>query len=80
MTHQVAASQSLAVDVLTVPGALRGALAILGATVVMALGFGALGLTSVFMAPLESQFGWSRADTSLVYGLATVGMAVGGMF
>ncbi|MFP3921876.1 MAG: MFS transporter [Dichotomicrobium sp.] len=80
MKHQAAASQSLAVDVLTVPGALRGALAILGATVVMALGFGALGLTSVFMAPLESQFGWSRADTSLVYGLATVGMAVGGMF
>lgn len=78
--HPAAGPQSPAVDAPAVPGALRGVLAVVGATFVMAFGFGALGLTSVFMAPLESQFGWSRADTSLVYGLATIGMALGGVF
>jgi len=60
--------------------AARGVCAVIGATVTMALGFGALGLTSVFMHPLEAEFGWSRADTSLVYAIATIGMALGGPF
>ena len=46
----------------------------------MAVGFGSLGFTSVFMQPLESQFGWSRSNMSLVYAIATVGMAIGGLF
>ena len=57
----------------------RGILVVGGATVAMALGFGSLALISVFMRPLEAEFGWSRADTSLAYAVATVGMAVGGV-
>ena len=52
---------------------------IVGATTVMALGFGSLALISVFMRPLEAEFGFSRAEISLAYGLATIGMALGGV-
>jgi MFS family permease len=31
------------------------------------------------MQPLETAFGWSRAEVSLGYGIATIGMAVGGL-
>lgn len=57
----------------------RGVLVVGGATVGMALGFGSLALISVFMRPLEAEFGWSRAETSLAYAVATVGMALGGV-
>ena len=57
----------------------RAALAVVGGTVGMALGFGCLALISVFMQPLEAAFGWSRAEVSLGYGIASVGMAVGGL-
>jgi MFS family permease len=57
----------------------RGILVVVGATMAMALGFGGLALTSVFMRPLEVEFGWSRADISLAYAVATVGMAFGGV-
>src|SRR5215471_8135055 len=56
----------------------RGALVVLAATVAMAMGFGGLGLTTVFMGPIEADLGWSRSDTSLGYALSTVGMALGG--
>ncbi|MER8534224.1 MFS transporter [Mesorhizobium sp. M1005] len=46
----------------------------------MAFGFGSLALTSVFIRPLEAEFGWSRADISLAYTLSSVGMALGGLF
>jgi MFS family permease len=58
---------------------LRAILVVVGATMTMALGFGALALISVFMRPLEAEFGWSRAETSLAYAIATVGMALGGV-
>jgi MFS family permease len=57
----------------------RGVLVVVGATVGMALGFGSLALISVFMRPLEAQLGWSRAETSLAYAVAAVGMALGGV-
>jgi MFS family permease len=57
----------------------RAILAVVGGTVGMALGFGALALTSVFMLPLEQAFGWSRAEVSLGYAIAAAGMAVGGL-
>jgi MFS family permease len=57
----------------------RGILVVVGATVAMALGFGGLALISVFMRPLEAEFGWSRAEVSLAYAVATVGMALGGV-
>jgi MFS family permease len=57
----------------------RRVLVVAGATAGMAVGFGALALISVFMRPLESEFGWSRAETSLAYAIATVGMAIGGL-
>jgi len=58
----------------------RGALVVLAATVAMAMGFGGLGLITVFMGPMEVDLAWSRSDTSLGYALSTVGMAVGGLF
>src|SRR5215475_13630746 len=58
----------------------RGALVVLAATVGMAMGFGGLGLISVFMGPMEADLGWSRSDTSLGYALSTAGMAIGGLF
>ncbi|RWP16351.1 MAG: MFS transporter [Mesorhizobium sp.] len=59
---------------------LRGLLAAAGAMTAMAFGFGSLALTSVFIRPLEAEFGWSRADISLAYTLSSVGMAFGGLF
>src|SRR4051812_473997 len=57
-----------------------GALVVLAATVAMAMGFGGLGLITVFMGPIEGDLGWSRSDTSLGYALSTAGMAIGGVF
>src|SRR5262245_31769049 len=45
----------------------RGALVVLAATVAMAMGFGGLGLITVFMGPMEADLGWSRSETSLGY-------------
>jgi MFS family permease len=56
-----------------------GTLVVLAATLVMAMGFGGLGLVSVFMAPMEADLGWTRSNTSLGYSLAATGMAVGGV-
>jgi len=58
----------------------RGALVVSAATVAMAMGFGGLGLITVFMSPIEADLGWTRSDTSLGYALSTAGMAVGGFF
>jgi MFS family permease len=58
----------------------RGVLVVLATTVAMAMGFGGLGLITVFMAPMEADLGWSRSDTSLGYALSTAGMAIGGLF
>src|SRR5215213_3390121 len=57
-----------------------GASIVLAATVTMAMGFGGLGLITVFMNPMEADFSWSRSDTSLGYALSTAGMAIGGLF
>lgn len=57
----------------------RGIVVLIGATMAMALGFGSLALTSIFMRPLEAEFGWTRADISLGYAVASTGMAVGGL-
>jgi MFS family permease len=57
----------------------RGVLAIMGATLGMASGFGLLILSSVFMGPLVAEFGWTRTDVSSGYVLAALGMATGGM-
>jgi MFS family permease len=62
-----------------VVGGRHGALVVLAATVAMAMGFGGLGLITVFMGPMEAELGWSRADTSLAYALSTLGMAFGGL-
>jgi MFS family permease len=58
----------------------HGVLVVLAATVAMAMGFGGLGLITVFMRPMEADLGWSRSDTSLGYALSTAGMALGGLF
>jgi len=38
----------------------------------MNLALGTLYGWSVFVAPLETQFGWKRADTSMVFTIAVV--------
>ena len=58
----------------------RGTLVVVAATLVVAMGFGGLGLITVFMGPMEAELGWSRSDTSLAYVFSTVGMAVGGLW
>jgi MFS transporter, OFA family, oxalate/formate antiporter len=44
--------------------------------VLMNLALGSLYAWSVFVAPLEREFGWKRADTSLVFTIAVVTFAV----
>lgn len=61
-------------------GKFRGASVVLAATLAMAMGFGGLGLITVFMAPMEVDLGWTRSQTSFAYALSTAGMAVGGLF
>jgi MFS family permease len=61
-------------------GRRRGTLVVLAATTAMAMGFGGLGLVTVFMGPMETDLGWSRSDASLGYALSTAGMAIGGLF
>jgi MFS family permease len=51
---------------------------VVGATLAMALGFGTLALTSVFIRPLEAEFAWTRAEVSFGYAAGTIGMALGG--
>jgi sugar phosphate permease len=48
-------------------------------TIGMGAGFGVTSSFSVFMAPLEQAFGWSRAELSFAYMLMTIGMAGGGL-
>src|SRR5260370_509926 len=40
------------------------------------LGLGTLYCWSVFLAPLEKQYGWTRADTSMVFTIAVVVFAL----
>jgi len=42
----------------------------------MNLALGTLYAWSVFVAPLEMQFGWKRADTSLVFTVAVIVFAI----
>ena len=45
-----------------------------------ALSFGTLASISVFLKPLSSEFGWSRAETSLAYTVISFSSAVFGVF
>jgi MFS family permease len=49
------------------------------ATTCLTLAFGANLTVSVLVDPFEREFGWSRADISMAYTMATVGAAVGGI-
>ena len=62
-----------------IAGSRRGALVVVAATLAMGMGFGGLGLITVFMGPMEADLGWSRSDSSLGYALSTAGMALGGL-
>ncbi len=44
--------------------------------VLMNLALGSLYAWSVFVAPLEKEFGWTRAETSLVFTIAVVTFAI----
>jgi MFS family permease len=47
--------------------------------VMVAMGFGAIVNIAVFLTPLAVEFGWSRAELSLAYSMATIGTGVGGI-
>ena len=42
----------------------------------MNLALGTLYAWSVFVAPFEARFGWKRADTSMVFTIAVVALAL----
>jgi len=48
-------------------------------TVSLTLGFGANVTVPVLIQPLEQEFGWLRAEISLAYTMAAMGLAVGGI-
>jgi hypothetical protein len=46
--------------------------------VFMALGVGSLLCVSVFLKPLQAEFGWARGSTAFAYLAGTVAMGLGG--
>ncbi|HET9207323.1 MAG TPA: MFS transporter [Burkholderiaceae bacterium] len=48
-------------------------------TLMVAMGFGVINNIAVFLLPLGMEFGWSRADLSLAYAIATIGTGLGGI-
>jgi len=48
-------------------------------TAMVAMAFGAIGTVAVFLEPLAAEFGWSRADVSAAYSVATVATGLGGI-
>jgi len=53
---------------------------VLVGTVCLILGFGANVSVSVLIKPLESEFGWQRAEVSMAYTMVSLGAAAGGIF
>ena len=51
----------------------RGWLVVGAATVAMMAGFGMMTTVASLMNPLESEFGWLRADMAFAYTLASLG-------
>src|SRR5262249_6157042 len=45
----------------------------------VAMGFGAINNIAVFLLPLGMEFGWSRADLSLAYSIASLATGLGGI-
>ncbi len=80
MAHMIDTPHDVARGIGAWVAARRGTLVVVAATLVVALGFGGLGLITVFMAPMEAELGWSRSDTSLAYVFSTAGMAIGGVW
>jgi MFS family permease len=48
-------------------------------TAMVAMAFGAIGTVAVFLAPIATDLGWSRADVSAAYSVATLGTGLGGI-
>jgi MFS family permease len=48
-------------------------------TAMVAMAFGAIGTVAVFLEPLAAEFGWSRAEVSAAYSVATVATGLGGI-
>ena len=80
MTHILEAPHDTARGIGAWVAAHRGTLVVVAATLVVAMGFGGLGLITVFMRPMEAELGWSRSDTSMAYVFSTAGMAIGGVW
>jgi MFS family permease len=54
-------------------------LMVIACTGLVAMGFGAINNIAVFLLPLGMDFGWSRAELSLAYSIATFGTGLGGI-
>ncbi|WP_175775493.1 MFS transporter [Burkholderia anthina] len=63
----------------TLAGPLRSARIVFGCAVGMLVGFSAtyFSTLSIFLKPIAHAFGWSRAETSAIAGLAQLGLAIG---
>ena len=54
-------------------------LMVIACTGLVAMGFGAINNIAVFLMPLGMEFGWSRAELSLAYSIATFSTGLGGI-
>jgi MFS family permease len=54
-------------------------LMVVACAAMVAMGFGAIVNIAVFLLPLGMEFGWSRADLSLAYSIASVTTGLGGI-
>jgi len=53
---------------------------VIAATICMVVAFGANLSVTVLIQPFEAEFGWSRGQISLAYGMVSIGGAFGGLF
>ena len=59
---------------------LYGWVIVFAAAVLIGLGIGGIASIAVFLKPLAAEFGWSRADVSLAYTVASIATAVVGVY
>ncbi len=53
---------------------------VFAAAVLMGLGLGGIATVAIFLKPLTAEFGWSRANVSMAYTVASIAAAVAGVY
>ncbi len=51
----------------------------IGATIILLMGLGLIYGYSIFVNPLEQEFGWNRSETSLTFTISMIAMSTGVM-